>query len=100
MVLDNDVKDLVMGYSGSIPSTIEISQDHIKVLDVKNECAHAHLQRGIEKPVIFISHILSDQATRWGIMELQLYVFVYCVKTLAPYLLDKLCTVRTDHRNL
>ena len=26
------------------------------------------------------SHILSDQATRWGIMEHELYAFVYCVK--------------------
>ena len=33
-------------------------------------------------------------------MELELYAFVYCVKILAPYLLGKLFTVRTDHRNL
>ena len=58
------------------------------------------LQNGIENPVIFVSHILSDQATRWGIMELELYAFVYCVKQLSPYLLGKLFTVRTDHKNL
>ena len=58
------------------------------------------VQKGIEKPVIFISHALSDQATRWGIMELELYAFVYCVKNLIPYLLGKQFTVRTDHRNL
>ena len=40
------------------------------------------LQNGIEKPVIFESHNLSDQATRWGIMELELYAFVYCVNQL------------------
>ncbi len=51
------------------------------------------LQNGIEKPVIFASHILSDQATRWGIMELELYAFVYCVKQLSPYPLGKLFTV-------
>ena len=34
-------------------------------------------QNGIENPIIFISHILSDQATRWGIVELELYAFVY-----------------------
>jgi len=33
-------------------------------------------------------------------MELELYVFLYCVKTLVPNLLGKLFTVRTDHRNL
>ena len=27
------------------------------------------LNNGIEKPMIFVSHILSDQATRWGTME-------------------------------
>jgi len=31
------------------------------------------VQNGIEKPVIFISHTLSDQATLWGMMELELY---------------------------
>jgi len=49
------------------------------------------LQNVIEKPVIFlVSHALSDQATHWGIMELELYDFVYSVKNLTPYLLDKL----------
>ena len=57
-------------------------------------------KNGIEKPVIFISHALSDQATRWGIMELELYAFVYCLKNLTPYLLGKQFTVGTDHRNL
>ena len=33
------------------------------------------LQNGIEKLVIFVSQILSDQATRWVIMELELYIF-------------------------
>ena len=45
------------------------------------------IQDGIEKSVIFVSHVLSDQATR-------------CVKILAPYLLGKLLKVRTDHHNL
>ena len=58
------------------------------------------LQNGIEKPVIFVSHILSDQATRWGIMLSDLYAFVYRVKQLSPYLLGKQFTVRTDHKNL
>ena len=33
-------------------------------------------------------------------MELELFAFVFCVKNLAPYLLGKLFTVRTDHKNL
>jgi len=58
------------------------------------------LQNGIEKPVIFVSHILLDQATHWGIMELEIYSFVFCVKQLGPCLLGKLFTVRTDQKNL
>ena len=57
-------------------------------------------EKFIRKPIIFISHILSDQAMRWGIMELELYAFVYCVKQLTPYLMGKLFTVKTDHKNL
>ena len=58
------------------------------------------VQNAIEKPDIFISHALSDQATRWAIMELELYDFVCYVKNLTPYLLGKQFTVRTDHLNL
>jgi RNase H-like domain found in reverse transcriptase len=50
--------------------------------------------------VCFVSHALSSQATRWGIMELELYALVYCSKQLSPYLLGRFFTVRTDHRNL
>ena len=57
-------------------------------------------QNGIEKSIIFISHILSDQATRWGIMELELFTFVCCVKQLTPYLMGKLFTVKTDHTRI
>ena len=58
------------------------------------------IQDGMEKPCIFVSHALSEQASRWGIMELELYAFVYCVKQLSPYLMGKQFIVRTDHKNL
>ena len=35
-----------------------------------------------------------------GIMELELYAFVYCVKHLSPYLLRKQFIVRADRKNL
>ena len=44
------------------------------------------VQNGIEKPVIFVSHAIY-QATRWGVMDLELYAFEYYVKSLTPYLL-------------
>ena len=64
------------------------------------------LQNGIVKPVIFASHILSDQATRWRIIEQELYAFVHCVKQLGPYLLGKFeqtirtCNICLTHRFL
>ena len=33
-------------------------------------------------------------------MELELYVFLYCVKQLSPYIFGKLFTVRANHKNL
>ena len=45
-------------------------------------------------PSFSFSHILSDQAMRWGIMDLELYTFVYCVKQLTPYLMAILFTVK------
>ena len=53
------------------------------------------VQGGREKPCVFVSHRLSDQAIRWELMEL--FAFVFCVKNLSPYLLGKLFT---DHKNL
>jgi RNase H-like domain found in reverse transcriptase len=47
------------------------------------------VQNGKEHPCVFASHVLSDQATRWGIMELELYALVYCVKHLTPYSLRR-----------
>jgi RNase H-like domain found in reverse transcriptase len=58
------------------------------------------VQIGKEMPCVFISHVLSEQATRWGIMELELYALVHCVKQLAPYLLGRPFTVKTDYKNL
>ena len=59
------------------------------------------VQGGREKPCVFVSYRLSDQATRCvGVMELELLTFVFCVKNLSPYLLGKLFTVRTDQKNL
>jgi len=35
-----------------------------------------------------------------GIMELELHAFLYCVKHMAPYLLERRFTVRIDNKNL
>jgi len=63
-------------------------------------CVLIQIQDGVEKPCLFVSHALSEQVSRWGIMELELYAFVYCVKQLSPYLMEKEFVVRTDHKNL
>ena len=58
------------------------------------------IQDGMEKPCLFVSHALLEQASRWRIMELELYAFVYCVKLLSPYLMGEEFIDRTDHKNL
>ena len=45
------------------------------------------IQGGIEKPCIYVLHAQPEQASKWGIMELELYTFVFCMKHLSPYLL-------------
>jgi len=57
------------------------------------------LQNAIEKPVIFVSHILYDQASRWGIMELELHAFFHCIKQLGSYFIRK-AFYSTDDKNL
>ena len=54
----------------------------------------------MEERSLFVSHMLSEQATRWRVMEQELFSFFFCVKSLAPYLLGKVFTVRTDHKKL
>ena len=44
---------------------------------------------------LYLSRLLG-----WGIIELELYALVYCVKQLAPYMLGRRFTVQTDHKNL
>jgi RNase H-like domain found in reverse transcriptase len=58
------------------------------------------VQNGVELPCVFVSHALLDQATRWGIMELELIALVYCVKNLSPYILGREVMVKTDHKTL
>ena len=45
-----------------------------------------HAFPGEEKPCVFVSHALSDQATRWGIRKLELYALVFLIKQLSSYL--------------
>ena len=51
------------------------------------------VQGGRENPCVFVSHTLSEKATRWGVMEQELFSFVFSVKSLAPNLLGKRFTV-------
>ena len=54
------------------------------------------VQAGIEKPRVPCS---IGTSVEMEIMELELYVFVYCVKHLSPYYWGKII-VRTNHKNL
>ena len=38
------------------------------------------VQGGKDKPWVFVSHTLSYQSNKWGgVMELELFAFVFCV---------------------
>ena len=95
------VKDMVMAHTTRV--LMNDSDPFILYTDASTRAVGGVLmqvQGGREKPCVFVSHTLSEQATRWGVMEQELFAFVFCVKTLSPYLLGKLFTVRTDHKNL
>ena len=82
------VKDLLVNVSQLV--IMNETEPFILYTDASTVSIHGVLmqeQNRVEKPIIFISHIFSDQATKWGIMELELYAFVYCVKQLTPYLM-------------
>jgi transposase InsO family protein len=55
---------------------------------------------GIEKPVAFVSKMLSDSEIRWTTTEKEAYAIVYCLKKLEYLLRDRTFTLRTDHKNL
>ena len=59
----------------------------------------ASTTRWKREALCFVSHTLSEQATRWGGSWSKNCSHRFCVKSLSPYLQDKLFTVRTDHKN-
>ena len=58
------------------------------------------IQEGIEKPCLFVSHALLEQASKEGIMELELYAFVRHESLHQTYLLGKEFIVRTRSQKL
>jgi hypothetical protein len=96
-----DVKDIIAQYT-TLTAVTEV-EPLILYTDASQEYVAAVLmqeQGDEEKPVAWVSHKLSPQATRWSMVELELYALVFAVTTLQPYLLGRKFLVRTDSRNL
>ena len=76
------VKDQVMAYTTRV--LINKSDPLILYTDASTRATGGFLmqvQGGRESPCVFVSHTLSEQATRWGVMEQELFAFVFCVKS-------------------
>ena len=62
-------------------------------------CIDASSRRKREPLRLCVSQVVRP-SNQVGVMDLELFAFVFCVKNLCPYLFGKLFTVRTDHKNL
>ena len=60
----------------------------------------SQLVDGVERPVAFVSHGLSQQEIRWSTIEKECYAIVYTLKKLNYLLGDRQFTLKTDHKNL
>jgi len=55
---------------------------------------------GVDRPIAFMSHALSEAESRWNTTEKECYAFVYAFKKFEHLIRDIHFTLRTDHRNL
>ena len=55
---------------------------------------------GVERPIAFVSHGLSQQEIRWSTIEKECYAIVYTLKKLNYLVGDRPFTLKTDHKNL
>ena len=55
---------------------------------------------GIDQPVAFVSKSLNKSQLRWSVIQKEAYGIFYSCMYLQSLLLDRLFTIRTDHRNL
>ena len=60
----------------------------------------SQIVEGIERPIAFVSHGLSQQEIHWSTIEKECYAIVYTLKKLHYLLGDRQFTLKTDHKNL
>ena len=56
--------------------------------------------KGVEKVIQYVSHVLSATQRRWATIEREAYAVVYSIKKLRHYLYGSQFTVLTDHKPL
>jgi hypothetical protein len=95
-----DIKDIIGRYT-KLTAVNEVDP-LILYTDASKDYVAAVLmqeQDGDEKPVCWVSHKLSETASRWAMVELEIFAFVYVCSVLRPFLLGRSFIVRTDSRN-
>lgn len=60
----------------------------------------AQIKDNRKTPVVFLSHVFSDQAQRWQIAEQEAYAIFWAITKLESYLLGTHFCLSTDHKNL
>ena len=59
-----------------------------------------HNKLSFYEPIAFISHKFSKAATRWSVLEKELYGVIFAIKRLDYYIRGKPMIVETDHSNI
>jgi hypothetical protein len=59
-----------------------------------------HNKISVYEPIAFISHKFSKAATRWSVLEKELYGVIFAIKRLDYYIRGKPMVVETDHSNI
>lgn len=71
--------------------------------DASNEeigCVISQIYNGIERPVQFLSRVLSKEEKNYSTTRKELLAVVWSLKQLKPYLIGQRFTIRSDHNSL
>jgi len=57
-------------------------------------------ENGVERPIHYLSHQLTDVQKKWATIEKEAYAIIYALTKLRPYLYGAEFTIYTDHKPL
>ena len=98
----DELKQLLM--SSHVMSPPDTTRPYKLYTDACNYAVGAILvqvdDKGVEKVIQYVSHVLSATQRRWATIEREAYAVVYSIKKLRHYLYGSQFTVLTDHKPL